>query len=324
MARDLFDFRPRSVPLPGHMPVLLRMFLRELGAKQRSANTIAAYRRDLGQFLAFLQARGLTQIQEVDAATVEGFLMVLMGERGNSARTVARKLETVRSLYRFAARRRLVPEKGNAANLAEAPKWHADPPPAPSTNAIMQLIAAIPGDTPIGVRDRAMFRLMFDGAMRISALCTLDLYDENQPPRHCIYPNGRVVYLNKGGRTRETVVDDATLRYIDRWLEVRMRFANSGTGNALFLTGQGGRMSRQTLHARIKEYGAAAGMPGIHCHLLRHRRARDVIDEAGLASASYLLGHAQQSTTASMYNEGSAALLRARIRGSCRLPESTE
>ena len=161
--------------------------------------------------------------------------------------------------------------------MAQPPKWYATPPRAPAKEAVLAMIHAIPDSTPIGLRDRAMFRLMLDGALRVDALCGLDIYDAKNPPQNCIYPNGRVAYRNKGGRTKETVVDDTTLAWVERWLAVRGRFTRMWTGAALFLSERGHRMQRATLHARIKAAGAASGMPHLHAHLLRHCRARDLI-----------------------------------------------
>lgn len=307
-------FSPRTVRLPGDLGSLAEQHLAHIAMQGYSANTVSAYRRDLEQFAGYLAARDVTLIQIVTEEHITGFLHALLAGEGNAPRTAARKLESVRGLFRFAARRGLISPINNPADMAQPPKWYATPPRAPAKEAVLAMIHAIPDSTPIGLRDRAMFRLMLDGALRVDALCGLDIYDAKNPPQNCIYPNGRVAYRNKGGRTKETVVDDTTLAWVERWLAVRGRFTRMWTGAALFLSERGHRMQRATLHARIKAAGAASGMPHLHAHLLRHCRARDLIEREGLATASFVLGHARQSTTADMYGEHTADLLRARTR----------
>lgn len=311
---EVIAFNPRAVRMPGDIAALAEQHLAHIAMQNYSANTVAAYRRDLEQFAGYLAARDVTLIQIVTEEHITGFLHALLAGEGNAPRTAARKLESVRGLFRFAVRRRLISAINNPADLAQPPRWYAAPPAAPAKEAVLGMIHSIPDNTPIGLRDRAMFRLMLDGALRVDALCGLDLYDPKNPPQNCLYPNGRVTYRNKGGRMKETVVDDATLAWVERWLAVRGRFTRMWTGTALFISERGHRMQRATLHARIKEWGAASGMPHLHAHLLRHCRARDVIEREGLATASYMLGHARQSTTADMYGEHTAELLRARAR----------
>lgn len=311
---NVVEFNPRAVRLPGDLAAFAEQYMRHIRAQNYSANTVAAYQRDLEQFTGYLASRDVTLIQIVTEEHITGFLHALLAGEGNAPRTAARKLESVRGLFRFAARRGLISRDNNPAEIAQPPKWYATPPGAPAKEAVLGMIRAIPDNTPIGLRDRAMFRLMLDGALRVDALCSLDLYDPKKPPNCCVYPNGRVAYRNKGGRVKETVVDDTTLAWLERWLAVRDRFTRMHSGAALFLSERGNRMQRQTLHARIKEWGAAAGMGHLHAHLLRHCRARDLIEREGLATASHILGHARQSTTSDMYGEHTAEILRSRAR----------
>lgn len=306
-------FRPRAVRLPGDLRSLARQYMQRLEAQNLAANTVAAYRRDLEQLVGYLAERDVSLIQIVTDEHLEGFARALLHGEGNKPRTVARKIESVRGLFRFAAGRGLV-GRDNAGERAVAPKWHATPPDAPATARLLEMIARIPRD-PMGLRDRAAFRLMLDGAMRVEAVASLDCYDDRAPPVCYVHPNGRVRYRAKGGAIKETVVGAATVQAVAEWMDARAEWRGNRREAALFLSERGHRVSRQVLHQRIKIAGAAAGMPELHCHLLRHRRARDVIDQAGLATGNHLLGHARQSTTADMYGEHSAELLRARVRG---------
>lgn len=306
-------FIPRQIRVPGDLQSLCQQFIGSLAWRQYSPNTRSNYQAHLEQFVGYLAARDVTLIQCVTDQHVADWMQALVEGEGNAPRTVACKLETVRSLYRFAATKHLV-AADNPAARAVAPRWHAKPPNAPAKEALLAMIESIPVDNVLSLRDRVMFRLMLDSALRIDGLCSLDVYDPLQPPTHCVHPNGRVRYRAKGGATKETVVDDTTAAMVAAWTDAREQIRQAQKTPALFVTERGNRMNRQAMHARIKLWGAAAGMPHLHAHLLRHCRARDVIDTAGTATAQFMLGHARPSTTADMYGEHSAEILRQRAR----------
>ncbi len=311
------EFRPRSVTLPGDIPTLCRQFLKQMGLRGYARNTVRAYCSDLERLAGFLIARDKVLVQSVSTMDLDDFIDALLQGEGLSPRSVARKRTSVKAFFNYVERRGLVSPQANPARQMGLVRFETGRAVAPEESEILRLIDSIPQDSAAGVRDRALFRLMFDGALRISAVLGLDVYVPDRPPRHTVTPAGVVYYLCKGGRTEETVVDDVTLAMLRRWLDVRHRFGRYVESPALFLSQKGGRITRQAVHARLKSYGRRIGMQDIHAHLLRHRRLGDVLDRSGLPLAHYLSGHKQMSTTANIYGAQSHARLRERVRREC-------
>lgn len=310
----LATFTPRAVNLPGDLETLARQYLAHLATRRYSANTLLAYRRDLEQFVGYMTGRDVTLIQLVTTRLIEEFTDALLMGEGNSPRTVQRKRESVKGMFRFAIARGLVPQAANPCDALTPVKVVPAKRVAPDAAAIRALIEGIPADSPLGIRDRALFRLMFDAALRVGGVISLDVHDPANPPAHAVRPTGVVHYLAKGGKTKETVCDDVTLAWIARWLEARDRFARHTSPPALFLTDRGDRFTRHGILARLKLWGAKVGMPGIFNHLLRHRRIGDVLAELDLYAANYLAGHERLSTTADIYGAQAPERIRARIR----------
>lgn len=314
---QLQPFTPRAVALPGHLPMVCTQHLAQLSLRGYSKHTIAAYKCDLEQFVGYLEKRDVTQIQIVSTALIDDFVLALLAGEGLAPRTCARKLETVKGLFKYAVRRGLIPAAANPAEQAAAVHFEERRVVAPEEAAILRLIDSIPTDTTIGLRDRALFRLMFDAALRVGGIVSLDMYRPDKPPQCCVDPRGVVFYRAKGGKVKSTLADDTTMAAIEAWLKVRYRFVHPESPDALFLTQRGTRVSPMSIHVMIKGYGRAADMPEIHSHLLRHRRIGDVLDRADLRTANYIAGHTRLSTTADIYGDVSAEKLRARIRREC-------
>lgn len=299
---SIAPFTPKAIRLPGNINKLADDFLRQCQARNLSLHTLAAYRNDLQQFAGYMQQRCVEHVQQVGEGLLYDWMAALQEGEGNSPRTVARKLETVRSLYRMAGAKGLV-AMPTAAQLVHAPKFDNAPPIAPDIEKLKTFICSLPGDTALQLRDRAMFWLLLSSALRIGGLCSLDVYNPEGKNKWCVLPNGLVRYHYKGGHTETTVADDVALGFIREWEAVRNKLVRSHTDGALFISQQGRRMTRHTAHYAFKAASKNAGMPDLHLHLLRHSRAADVIASAGLDAARALLGHKLKSTTMDMYGD---------------------
>ncbi len=310
-------FTPRAVTLPGDLAALCRQYLAHLSARGYADNTVRAYRRDLEQLVGYLAGRDLTLVQTVTTPHLDGFVDALICGEGNAPRTAARKLEGVKGLFRFAASRGLLTAENNPCNGLTPIRFQAERKVAPELERLLAMVDAMPDGTALGIRDKAIFRLMLDSSLRVSGLLGMDVYTSDAPPRYTVRPSGVVTYRAKGGRTEESLCDDETLALLDRWLAVRPQFERDDSPPALFLSERGTRPTRQAIHALMKKYGAAAGMPQLHAHLLRHARIGDAVERGDLHLANYLAGHKQMSTTANIYGAQSRERLRARLAQTC-------
>ena len=275
-------------------------FLVWLAAERgRSKNTIAAYRRDISGYEAWLRGHGS------DPLTVAvDDLIAFVGERRRSsdaASTVARQLAAVRMLHRFLATEEVRPDDPTAAlDGVKVPKGI----PKPLTEAqVTSLLDAVVGVDPLARRDRALLELLYATGARISEAVGLSRSDVDRSA-------GLVRLFGKGSKERIVPFGSAAARALDEWLApsgrdalVPARWKRRGDAEALFLNQRGGRLTRQGAWLVITKYGRLAGLTrdaGVELspHVLRHSCATHLLDHgADLRIVQELLGHASISTT---------------------------
>lgn len=254
-----------------------------------SRNTLAAYRRDLHDFTAFLGDRRIA----LAAASVDDVVAWIerLRARGLKPASVARRLSALRGLYRHLVRERLAPRD---------PTQHVDPPrltrPLPkalSAEDAARLVESPDIGTARGVRDRALLELLYATGMRASECLTLSLADVSLSA-------GYAVCTGKGRKQRLVPVGAAALTWLRRYLrDVRPRLARRRDSSRLFLNARGGALSRQSLWTIVRRAAAAAGIRRrVSPHVLRHSFASHLLEGgADLRSVQVMLGHADIATT---------------------------
>ena len=257
--------------------------------KGLSANSIAAYRRDLTRLSEFLAARDM-QVSGADNADLRDFLDGLF-EAGLSARSVARYLSSIRSLYRYLVDQGQIVEDPSA-NLDSPGQWKTLPKFL-TLNEVDQLLAAPVPDTPLGSRDLAMLQLLYATGLRVSELVAVRLSDLDSKM-------GIVRTVGKGSKTRLVPVGQTALDAIESYVEqFRAAILKQASSEFLFVTSLGSSMSRQAFWKLLRKYGLVAGIDKrITPHILRHSFATHLLERgADLRSLQLMLGHADISTT---------------------------
>jgi len=274
-----------------------------------SANTLAAYRRDLSRYVDFLAARGRTEpgdVLEVDVR--DAVIHVRTGGDGNvplAASSTARFVAAVHGWHRFAA-----VEGWSTIDPSREVKPPARPrrlPKAlPVEDVVRLLDAAGSGDGPVPLRDRALLELLYSTGARISEIVGLDLDDLDRDGR-------QVLLRGKGSKERVVPVGSYALDAVDAYrVRSRPELAGHGTGTpALFLNSLGRRLSRQSGWAVLRVAAERAGVNGdISPHTLRHSFATHLLaGGADVRVVQELLGHASVTTT-QIYTQVSPDLLR--------------
>jgi integrase/recombinase XerD len=287
-------FRPPFDPVATYLAALLA----ERGA---SSHTVAAYRRDLADFVAFLGRR-----RELTAATpddVRAYLEALRA-RGLRASSVARRLSAVRGLYRY-----LVGESamtGDPTELVECPRLPRPLPKTLSRDVATSLVEGPDTASERGVRDRTLLEVLYATGMRASECLGLRLEDVNLTA-------GYVVCTGKGRKQRLVPLGAEAIvwirAYLDRARPAATRRHDSGR---LFVNGRGRALSRQSLWGIVRKAGATAGVAKrVSPHVLRHSFASHLLEGgADLRSVQAMLGHADIATTQIYTHLPSAALKR--------------
>lgn len=251
--------------------------------------TLAAYRRDLSLFAAWLARNAgqpLPKARESD-------LLAYMAERhaGTRATTANRRLTVFKRYFRWAVRERLVDADPTLKLLAAR-----QPLRVPKTLAEAQveaLLAAPDVHTPLGLRDRAMLELMYASGLRVSELVQA---------RTVQLSLGDAVLrvFGKGARERLVPFGEEALDWLKRYLaEARAPLLAGQASEALFVTRQGAAMSRQMFWKLVRRYALQAGITApLSPHTLRHAFATHLLNHgADLRAVQLLLGHADIGTT---------------------------
>lgn len=259
--------------------------------KGYSAHTVAAYRNDLLQLLAFLESGNVSSWPSVSRTHILDYIMYLK-TREYVPSTIGRKVAAVKSFFHF-----LVAD----GVLQDDPTVAVDPPPVnkrlphPLSPEEMARLLAEPArsKTPKGLRDRALLELMYATGMRASEVIALkvDAVDLEA---------GTVRCLGKGKKERILPLYERAREALKEYLEKgRTRLLQEHNEQALFVNRRGRPLTRQGLWLLIKEYAEAAGITGeVTPHTLRHSFATHLLDGgAGLREVQQLLGHANISTT---------------------------
>ena len=203
--------------------------------------------------------------------------------------TLGRALSAWRTFFRWLARKRGL--RADPCNGVRAPKASRPLPKALSPDAASRLLDA-PAETPLELRDRAMFELFYSSGLRLAELVALDL-----DAGATIVRAGEVTVTGKGGRTRTVPVGAAARRALSAWLERRDGLRPRPA--ALFVGARGERVHPSVVRARLAQQARRAGLDQhVHPHVLRHSFASHLLQSSGdLRAVQELLGHANIATT---------------------------
>jgi integrase/recombinase XerD len=261
----------------------------------RAANTIAAYRRDLIAYSAWLQAREAT-IEDVDAESLVEFVAERRAVGAPSS--VARQLAAVRMLHRYLVLHAELRPDDPTAEL-EGVKVPVGLPKPLTEAEVTSLLDAVIATDPIGIRDRAMLELLYATGARISEVCGLSMGDID-------FDQQLVRLFGKGSKERIVPYGRAAAAALEEWFSPRGRmllapeqWRKRSDAEAVFLNARGQRVTRQSAWAVVKRYGRRAGITGdLSPHVLRHSCATHLLDHgADLRVVQEMLGHASLSTT---------------------------
>jgi len=272
----------------GSAPDEMPAFIAYLAAERRlSPTTVATYATEVRSFLAFLhqQGRNAAQSQVKDVADWIGSRQV----RDTDARTLAKAASAVRSFFRF-----LVLEgrmEANPARLLDPPRLSMRIPLQLPAEKIESLLDACDVTKPLGIRDRALFELIYSCGLRVTEAVQLTVDRVSLPER-------AVRVMGKGSRERLVPLGNRAAAELQRYLaESRPLLCGSRAVATLFLGRTGRKLSRKTVWKAFKRLSEAAGVTG-KVHTLRHSFATHLLEGgADLRSVQELLGHADIGTT---------------------------
>lgn len=227
-----------------------------------------------------------------DAEDARAYLAML-NEKAYSKATVARKLATLRSFYKYLIRTGQI--DANPLSAVRTPKQEKKLPRFLEYEEVKKLLETPPLDTWLGSRDRAILEVLYSTGIRVSELVALNMDD--------IDFLGEVVHVRgKGKKERIAPISSSALQTIQHYMEFRNKRAQNNENfdtKVLFVNKHGRRLSTRSVRRKMDKYLKMAGLdPNISPHTLRHSFATHMLNNgADLRSVQELLGHQSLSTT---------------------------
>jgi len=257
-----------------------------------SPQTVKSNRVDLGLFKNFICSQNL---RTIDGPAIIDFQYYLKKQRQNCGASINRKIFTLRSY-------------GNFLKLYDLPCADALPfydvlkirqgyrkrPSALTPQQISLLFKAIDTDTILGIRDYAVYALMYQLGLRVGEVHTLNLANLD-------FENSRINVLGKGQKPRTLYMNDELIEILCQYIAVRELFCNSWLTPALFVSKKGNRLAIRTMEDNLKNILLQTDFHvrfNVTCHTLRHSMASHLNDnDVDILIIQSILGHSSTRST---------------------------
>jgi integrase/recombinase XerD len=253
------------------------------------------------RFLDYLEAEK-KDLGEVDASFLTSYLTRRRSRDNIDPRTTAKAISALRSFFKFAMEERLVND--NPAFILESPKKKKRLPEVMDKDTVERLLESVDTRTPLGIRDRCLFELIFSAGLRVSEAVALNIRDVD-------VEGGMAKVRGKGNKERIVLFGPQAAVQLRQYLQ-ETRPVLAGKANksqALFIGRSGNRLSRKGIWKNYAKSAALAGTSS-HLHTLRHSFATSLLaGGADLRTVQELLGHADLSTT-QIYTHVDVSVLR--------------
>lgn len=264
--------------------------------KNASPYTVRNYTSDiLGSsnikgFFKFLSEKGIKSLNQTDRYLLREYLAYL-GEQGLVKGSIARRLSSIRSFYRYLVREGILPE--NPVKDTSSPKLDRRLPSFLTVEEVTQLLEATDSSTPQGQRDRAFLELLYASGLRVSELVGLNIEQIDLESKE-------IRVTGKGSKERMVLMGEPATKAVSVYINKgRKELRSKKRNNALFLNKQGGRLTERSVQYILQKYARGAGINRrVHPHMLRHTFATHMLDGgADLRVVQELLGHSSLAST---------------------------
>ncbi|MBF0219606.1 MAG: tyrosine recombinase XerC [Gammaproteobacteria bacterium] len=261
--------------------------------KRYSPHTLASYRHDIHQLLAFCNKEKITEWQALTGHHLRAFVS-WRHRLGIGGKSLQRELSACRSLFKYLVTHAVIQQ--NPAVGISAPKAERRLPQLLAVEQAEHLLN-ISDETPLALRDIAMMELFYSSGLRLAELTALNL-------QHLDLASGMVEVLGKGSKQRILPVGSKAVSALQRYLTVRPALLRPKQENpeenpALFLSQRGTRITHRAVQLRLKQWAVHQQLTQpLHPHMLRHSFASHLLESSSdLRAVQDLLGHADIGTT---------------------------
>ncbi len=256
-----------------------------------SRNTLESYRRDLNKFADWLDKKRGASLLQTTHGDIQGYLADLYNVQKARASSSGRNLSSLKRLFRYQLRQGRITI--DPTLQIDTPKLPRSLPKSLSEQDVESLLSAPEVDTPLGLRDRTMFEVLYATGLRVSELVSLRISEVSMDM-------GIVRVMGKGDKERMVPLGEEALDWLRRYFsEARAALLAGKVSDDLFVTARGEGMTRQMFWYLIKKHARHVGLnKPLSPHTLRHAFATHLLNHgADLRVVQLLLGHADISTT---------------------------
>lgn len=259
--------------------------------KKTSENTLASYRRDIKNFIIFLQSINVYSIEKVDTDIISRYVLYLKKHKKSCA-TISRSLSSLRCFFKYLLQKKIItfnPMTGvkNEKNASSLPEI--------MSSRDVDILLSSPDTTKVkGIRDKAMLEVLYATGIRVSELLNITVYDINLEV-------GYVNIKNSSAKERIVPLYPMAVESLKKYLQLSRDKLLDGrqTSDILFLNSTGDRMTRQGFWKIIKQYAKATDINAdITPKILRHSFATHLLENgADINVIKDMLGHTAISST---------------------------
>lgn len=271
----------------------LYSFLEYLNVQRNySKDTITSYLEDLEEFLGFCLVYHYSY-QEIKYLEAQKYLLYLYEEEKEKATTIARKISSIRSFYRYLAKEKIC--DNSSFSLLTLPKKEKRLPKFFEYSELEEMFVVPKEDTPQGQRDGLILEMLYATGTRVSELVNIKIDDIS-------FSKMSIRILGKGNKMRMVYFNKVTFRKLQKYLEDGRKVFDTNKSPYLFLNRRGGKMTTRRIEQILEEIISKTSITKhISPHMIRHSFATHLLNEGcDLLSVQQLLGH-ESLTATSVY-----------------------
>ena len=269
-----------------------KLYLQYISVERNLASrTQEAYGRDLGKYLAYLKSRSVIRAGQVEKTHIVDF-MAYLAKQDLSAASLERSASCIKGFHKFLKAEGL--SVSHPAAHLKLPKKPRRLPDVLSIDQVERLLDQPRSMSPLDQRDGCILEVLYGCGLRVSEVVDLNL---NQ----LLFEDELIRVVGKGSKERLVPLLGSAYKALEIYVAVvrpELQARGRQLTNAVFLNNHGKRISRQSIHAMVRQWGERVGIQGLHPHTLRHSFATHLLQGgADMRSVQEMLGHSDISTT---------------------------
>ena len=255
-----------------------------------SPQTIDAYKRDLKQYLGYINDQRVKDLSEITSTHIRKYIRIL-NDRGMASTSISRIISSIRSYHKYLSGEKIIDE--NPALVINNPKIPKKLPDVLSEKEISSIISAIEESSQFYQRDRSMIEMLYSCGIRVSELCSLEM-------SNLFLEDDLIRVLGKGNKERLLPIGGRAKQYLNDYLiHSRIRLVKRTGSSHIFVSRNGKALTRAMVNNILNKWTRISGMNrSVSPHMLRHSFATHLLEGgADLRFVQALLGHTDISTT---------------------------